>query len=119
MRQTHVEVFAPLDKCEQRIHIKAGNRSFKSASILVKFGWPYDIVYADSRNGSIFQECLLGIGALQLREPMNIGTSGIGWSASKRRRHECQELHALSISSHVHGFMIKANEYEFFVRGFH
>ena len=82
MRQVHVEVFAPLDECEQRIHIETGNRSFKFASILFKFSRPFDIVYTDLRNGSIFQECLLGIGTLQLREPVNVCTSGTGWSAS-------------------------------------
>ena len=43
----------------------------------------------------------------------------LGGQRAAARRHECQELHALSISSHVHGFMIKTLGDEFGVRASH
>jgi hypothetical protein len=73
--------------------------------MIIECRWILDKVNANSRNWPILQEYLLGKCELVPCELMDLGTSGIGSSVSDQQRG-CQKLHALLISSHVHGFMI-------------
>jgi hypothetical protein len=86
--------------------------------MIMECRWILDKVNANSRSRPILQKYLSSKCELVPCELMDLGTSGTGPSVSDQQRG-CQELHALLISSHVHGFMTNVIKCVVFVRECH